>query len=180
MGNQISAFYNNGNGSWFCPAFHTSAMLPDAHSMTTRSAFAAIGALYGARHFGFAGWLGLDKFFSPEQLILDIEIVRYAQHLTKSIEFTDETLGFDVLREVGPHGEFLTHPDTVAHCHEQWTSPIFKNQSPEQWMASPSPGMKEQIRAIIHKAEEAHAYALTPDVRRELDRIYQHAARTLM
>lgn len=179
MADQLCAFYNNGQGHWLCPSFHTNAVRPDAHSMTTRASFAAIGALRGSRHFGFTGLLGIDKIFSPEQLILDIEIVRYLQHLVRPIEFTDATLGFDILKEVGPRGDFLMHPTTLEACRGLWNSPLFKNQSSEQAVAGTQATMKESIREIIRKAEAAHDFKLDPAVAKELDRIYRQYAATV-
>ena len=179
MADQLFAFYNNGRSHWLCPSFHTNAVFPDAHSMTTRAAFAAIGALRGARHFGFTGLLGIDKIFSPEQLILDIEIVRYLQHLVRPIEFTDKTLGYDILKEVGPRGDFLMHPTTVEACHSFWTSPIFHNQSSEQAAGRTPAAMRESIREIIRKAEAAHDFNLDPAAVRELDNIYRRYASTV-
>lgn len=173
MANQLSAFYNRGHQLWFCPAFQTNAVYPDAHSLTTRTAFATVGALNGIRHFGYAGLLGIDKIFSDEQLILDLEIVRYLRHLVQPVAFSDETLGFEILKEAGPGGSFFTHPSTVAGCHAQWASPLFLNQSPEQ-AADRSPAwIKEQMQARIRRAESAHEVRLDAATVRELDRIFR-------
>ena len=175
LSNQISAYYNRGQMPWFCPAFETNSVAPDAHSLSTRAAFAVVGALAGARHFGFAGWLGIDKIFSPEQLILDIELVEYLRCLVRPIPFSEEALGFEVVREVGPGGGFLTHPSTMQHCRDQWTSSLFKSQSPEQRQAQPY-RVKDEAREMVRQAEAAYQRPVDVAVAQEVERIYRRAA----
>lgn len=176
MSDQVARFYNNGNGHWCCQAFHTSSVFPDAHAITTRAAFATVGALHGARRFGYGGWLSLDKVFSPELLVIDTEILAYLKHLVAPVAFNEETLGFDILKDVGPRGEFLTHPSTVAHCRRQWTSGVFRSLLVEQWESGAHTSMKTEIGEILNQAEAAADFRLAPDVQREIDRLYRQAA----
>ncbi len=175
MADQICRYYNVA-GFDFCPAFQTNAVAADAHSMTTRTAFATAGALYGVRGFGYGGQLGIDKIFSAEQLILDTEIIRYLRHLVAPISFSSATEAVDMLREVGPGGDFLTHPSTLAACRSQWSSTLFRNESPEQAAVRAPDAGRDAMREMIRRAEAAHDYRLEPGRVRELNRIYQHYA----
>lgn len=177
LADQIARFYNRGNGQWCCPAFHTNSVFPDAHAITTRTAFATVGALHGARRFGYGGWLSLDKVFSPELLVIDTEILGYLKHLVTPVEFTEESLGFDILKEVGPRGEFLTHDSTVAQCRSHWTSSVFRNLLVEQWSTGAYASMKSEIGDILRQAEATADFRLVPEVQRELDRLYRQAAK---
>ncbi len=180
MSDQICRFYNNGNGQWCCTAFHTTSVFPDAHAVTTRTAFASVGALHGARRFGFGGWLSLDKVYSPEMLVIDTEIVDYLKHVVAPIPFTEETLGFEILKEVGPRGEFLTHDSTLAECRKQWSSGVFRNILVEQWESGSYKSMKNVIGEILKEAEAAADFRLSADVGRQIDRLYDAAKKQMV
>jgi trimethylamine--corrinoid protein Co-methyltransferase len=178
MADQICRYYNMAPFD-FCPAFQTNAVAADAHSMTTRVAFATAGALYGVRGFGYGGQLGIDKIFSAEQLVLDVEIIRYLRHLVAPIPFASANEAVDMLKEVGPGGDFLTHSSTLAGCRGQWSSPLFRNESPEQAACRGSNDARADIIETIRRAEAAHDYRLEPAKVRELDRIYKRFAATV-
>lgn len=173
LGNQLAAFYNGGHGAWFCPAFETNAVACDAHSLTTRAVFATVGALAGARHFAFGGWLGLDKIFSPGQLLLDVELLDYLRHLVRPMPWADNGLGVDILAEVGPGGSFLTHPSTVAHARDAWSSTLFRSLAPEQRAGPLAADVNTLVRERLTAAEQAWRPAVDPAVVMELERIYQ-------
>ena len=72
--------------------FHTNAVEPDPHASAGRGMYAALMATMGATDFGYGGMLAVDKVFSAEQLLIDIEIIRYLEHFMKGFEFSEETL----------------------------------------------------------------------------------------
>jgi trimethylamine--corrinoid protein Co-methyltransferase len=174
---QINRFY--GNHRLSCKAFHTNALFPDAHSCSERAAFAAIAALNGARNFQFGGMLGIDKIFSPEQLLYDIETVEYVRHVVDGCELPAEDEIVALLRDIGPAGEFLTHDSTLAHCRELWTSDLFANTSPEQWHASDGTTVHERALEMLALLRGAEPFELAPDANAELERIYARAVEEL-
>ena len=69
----------------------------------------------------------LDSFatFSYEQFFIDLEIIEMARYYLDDIKVDDETLNLDVIRSVGPGGQFLTQMDTMKKCRtHSWTPSI--------------------------------------------------------
>lgn len=171
MGAQVNRFY--GAYARTAKPYHTNAVFPDAHSLVQRSAFASAAALAGAREFTFGGMLGVDKVFSAEQLLIDIEIMRYVERMTEGIQFDLEALSFDEIAETGPGGSFLGSTSTLTHCRELWSSDYFVNLPFERICEAGRGRLRE---AFLSRADEiiaAHDFALASGALRELDRIYQ-------
>ena len=69
----------------------------------------------------------LDSFaaMSYEQYIVDLEIMRRAYRYLQPVEIDEAALSFDVIRKIGPGGEFLTSDDTLEKVRTHaWTSEI--------------------------------------------------------
>ncbi|WP_373498487.1 trimethylamine methyltransferase family protein [Desulfococcus sp.] len=67
----------------------------------------------------------LDSFsgMSYEQFIVDLEIIDMIRYYEDDIEVGEKTLNFDLIREVGPGGQFLTTADTMRKCRTHSWSP---------------------------------------------------------
>jgi trimethylamine--corrinoid protein Co-methyltransferase len=69
----------------------------------------------------------LDSFaaMSYEQYIVDLEIMRRAYRYLQPVEIDEAALSFEVIKEIGPGGEFLTSDDTLEKVRTHaWTSEI--------------------------------------------------------
>jgi len=66
-----------------------------------------------------AGLLDGSMVFSLEELIIDDEINGMALRATRSIEVDEETLAFEAIKEVGPGGNYVTHPHTFRHMRTE-------------------------------------------------------------
>jgi len=53
---------------------------------------------------------------SYEQVVMDHELCAFIQRFSKGVTVNDDTLGLDVIRDVGIDGNFLMHEHTVRHC----------------------------------------------------------------
>jgi trimethylamine--corrinoid protein Co-methyltransferase len=72
-----------------------------------------LSLLSGANEIGFHGCVYGELSFHPVQLILDDDVAGMIGRLLEGVEVNDETLAFDVIREVGPiPGTFLTEEHT--------------------------------------------------------------------
>jgi len=171
LGAQINRYY--GSDAVTCKPFHTNAVMPDAHALTQRAAFAAAAAFAGGRRFTFGGMLGTDKVFSVEQLLYDIEILQHVKHAVPGFEFDTERCGFDMIAEAGPGGQFATHATTLEQRDKSYYSDMFENVAPEKWMVGEKHSMKEKTRETANQLLANYDFSLDEDIRRELDRIYQ-------
>jgi trimethylamine--corrinoid protein Co-methyltransferase len=58
--------------------------------------------------------MGSGLTFDFGQAVLDDEIVRMIKHLRQGIAVNAETLSVDLIDEIGPFGEFLSHDTTLS------------------------------------------------------------------
>ncbi|MEH0021412.1 MAG: trimethylamine methyltransferase family protein [Desulfobacter sp.] len=67
----------------------------------------------------------LDNFaaISYEQFLIDLEIMDMARYYLDDIEVSGQTLNTDLIKQVGPGGEFLTCMDTMKKCRTHSWNP---------------------------------------------------------
>lgn len=70
---------------------------------------------------------------SLEKFIVDEESCGIVKHLRKGIPVNKDTLAFDTMKQVGPQGEFVTHPHTLTHYSSLYNPRLFDRNSYQQW-----------------------------------------------
>ncbi len=142
------------------------AKRPGFQAAAEKSASAMAGALAGARRFYGGGQLAVDEVFSLEQLVLDREIVDYAQHLARGFDVGEAELAVDIIREaVASGGDYLGHPSTVAaHRRAFWGPAIFEHSMLRAWQERGEPDIRAAARARVRELlARPGAYRLAPD-----------------
>ena len=72
-----------------------------------------------------AGTLDSVVAMSYEKFIMDIEIIDMVRYYLGDLEVNDDTLNMELIRSVGPGGQFLTTMDTMRKCRTHaWDSDI--------------------------------------------------------
>ena len=85
-----------------------------------------------------AGAIDSYGSMSFEKFIVDLEMVGMVERFIKGVSFDPEHLAVDVIRGIGPGGEFLSHSHTLKFCRsEPWAAEIsirgaVKDKSPNQ------------------------------------------------
>ena len=79
------------------------------------------------------GGLETGLTFDFGQAVLDDEIVRMIKHLRQGIEVNAETLSVDLIQEIGPFGEFLSHDTTLSKMKSLSQTHLFDRNSREDW-----------------------------------------------
>lgn len=70
-----------------------------------------------------AGILDSYAAISYEKFIIDLEIIDMVNYYLADFETNDTTLNLDLIREVGPGGQFLTSMDTMKKCRSHSWEP---------------------------------------------------------
>ena len=180
MRNQMNRWY--GLPSHFGDkALNTMAHSADAHAATEKASKTVIALLAGAKYLAGAGGLSLDETCSPEQLVIDMEIVRWAGRVASGFEFNDEALALEIIREaVAGGGNFLSHDSTLAHYRETyWMPQLFEHMMKSQWDEKGGRSLRERAKEIIGQRLATECFELPEDKRMELDRIYRRAQEEL-
>jgi len=90
----------------------------------------------------------------PESLLIDNDILGAALRITRGIEVSEETLSFEVLKDVclGDKGHYLGAGQTLEVMQTEYIYPEFGDRlSPNQWVEQNKPVLLE--KAVAKKNE---------------------------
>ncbi len=132
-GAQMASFYK-------MPS-HTANPESDSHILDQQNAWekmiTGMGALLGGVHLLVnAGMFATGLTVSFEQLVLDNEMFGVIKRFLRGIEVTPKTIAADVIKNIGPKGEFMTADHTLEHllAGEHWESSISNRMKFEKWL----------------------------------------------
>lgn len=92
-----------------------------------------IPALAGANMIYGLGMVESGITFDFGQLVLDCEFARMIKHAVQGIPVNDDTIALDVIKGVGPAGEFLTHEHTFKAMRSQSRPELIDRKTREVW-----------------------------------------------
>jgi trimethylamine--corrinoid protein Co-methyltransferase len=101
---------------------------------------------------------------SFELAVVDNEIYGMLERFLRGPDVNKDTLAFDVIKEVGPEGQFLSHDHTLAFFRKEMYFPrLFDRQSEDAWLSDGGINIfdkaREKAKEIIrtHKVEPLSA-----------------------
>lgn len=109
-----------------------------------------------------------------DMIVMADEIIAYARRIRRGVEINEETIALDVITEVGPKGEFLTHEHTFENFRQEfWWPTLIDRQRYDAWSID-----KKDMRTRIHEKTQRilaeHQVPPLPDhVIAKLDEILQ-------
>jgi trimethylamine--corrinoid protein Co-methyltransferase len=152
-------------------AFATGAKEPDWQAAVDNAFSSFMASLTGSDMLLGAGLLHGSRILSYEMMVMDCEIYSIVHKLLDGLTVNDETLALDVIRSVGPGGNFLTHKHTRAHMRELWQPRLMDRRPYGQW-AEKRDGAREWARERAQKILREHQPdPLDPKLVAELNRI---------
>jgi len=107
---QMARFYNVPSGGYIGL---TNSKLNDAQAGYETGMSGVAGVLGGADMLNIAGLLDALKAFDYGKAVVDNEIALMLKRLVRGIEFSQENLSLDVIKEIGPAGNFIIHLQTM-------------------------------------------------------------------
>jgi trimethylamine--corrinoid protein Co-methyltransferase len=110
--------------------------IPDCQAAYEFSLSAIVGALAGANVIYGAGCLDQGLTFDFAKLVMDAEQIQRILYTIKDVDLSIEALALDVIHEVGPGGEFLSHEHTYDHMRNMSQSDLFDRRTRQEWMQS--------------------------------------------
>ena len=102
------------------------------------------------------GMLESGLTFDFGQLVLDSEFARMIKHTVKGIPVNDETLAVDVIREVGPFGNFLVQKHTIQHMRSQSQPEFIDRGMREAWEQKGSRQVYQKAMEKVRHILETH------------------------
>ena len=115
-------------------------------------------------------------------LVLQHEIIGYVESAMRDVEISDETLGLDVMAEVGPGGTFIDADHTAAHFRKElWFPKLLDRDYYQAWKDAGAIASEERCRQRKEEILATHQVPPVPqDLDRELERILASARRELL
>lgn len=121
-----------------------------------------------------SGSLATGMMVSYEQVVLDNEMLGIVNRVLRGFDVTPEALAVDMIERVGPGGNFLTEPHTLAHLRggEFWEPIVAFRGSMQGWVETGRPSVLDSARARAMEILDTHWPAPLPDdVREEMARV---------
>jgi trimethylamine--corrinoid protein Co-methyltransferase len=160
----------------------TDSKIPDAQAGLEAGISLVAGVLAGADIYGHLGICGVDQASSLVMLLMQHEIVAYIERIMRGFEVDEETLGLDVIREVGHDGTFLAEPHTVRHFRQElWFPQLLDREFWSNWVEQGAGTMYDRCIAMKDEVLRSHVpQPLDKDTARELRAIVDAAKRHLV
>ena len=155
-------------------AFATGAKEPDWQAAVDNSfsSFMAVSTL--SDMLLGAGLLHGSRIFSFEMLLMDSEIWSILESMFKGIVVNEDTLAVDVIKEVGPGGNFLSQKHTRSNMRKRWQPNLMDRRSYEAWEKDKA-GARNWAREKAQKIlKEYKPEPLEPNLKKEINRIIHH------
>ena len=154
--------------------------MADAQSGHEKTITSLLPALAGANLIYGLGMLESGVTIDYAQLVMDAEFARMVKFCVPGIAVTDETLSVDVIAEIGPFRDFLSHDDTYRGMRGQSRSQLIDRRVREEWTADGATSVYDRALLEARRILETHVPEPLPDaVAAELRRIVAEAEREL-
>jgi trimethylamine--corrinoid protein Co-methyltransferase len=126
-------------------------------------------AMSGANYIhDAAGLMEFDLTVSYEKLVLDDEIIGMCLRVLRGIEVNDETLGLDLIEQVGPGGDFLAQEHTIRHMRTEFFEPTVGDRlHREHWSAA---GELDALRRAHERVQKILSEHPAPGLPQKIER----------
>jgi trimethylamine--corrinoid protein Co-methyltransferase len=99
-----------------------------------------------------AGMVDSCNSISYEQFVIDNESLGMIKRVLQGITVNDDCLAFDVIREVGHGGNFITSDHTLAHMKQEYFYPELSVRcNYDSWKLQGEPDVMSQANKCVHQ-----------------------------
>ena len=133
-----------------------------------------LAALGGINMISGAGMLDFESCQSLEKMVIDNEIIAMVRRFLRGIDTSDESLGLEIIREVGHRGNFMVTQHTLKHFQREvyQPSPVIDRDFRQTWEKKGAHNTGFRAHERVHQLIETHeAPALDSSLRAELEQI---------
>jgi trimethylamine--corrinoid protein Co-methyltransferase len=148
-----------------------------ANTVDAQAAYESVFSLWGLTMGGGnlimhgAGWLEGGLVASFEKFVLDCDLIQMVSEFMQPLETTEDALGVEAIREVGPGGHFFGAQHTLQRYTNAFYSPIVSDwRNNQQWLAAGKPEAHQKANAVWKQAlADYQEPAIEEAVREELN-----------
>ena len=166
-GAQMAQFYKL---PFYATGGMTDSKVLDAQSGYESALTSLLCALAGANFIHDAA--GLMEFALTacyEKYVIDNEILGMVMRAVDGIKVNDDTLAFDLIKKVGPGGNFVTTKHTRRFMRSEHYQPSLSDRdSREEWEAKGSKTALERATESVEELIASHNWSLPADIRKQV------------
>jgi trimethylamine--corrinoid protein Co-methyltransferase len=158
----------------------------DAHVFDQQAAMEhALGtlmaALDGANLIHDIGYLGQGLIGNPASIVMGNDIIGWVKRVIRGFDLNRETLALDVMRSVGPGGNYLAEEHTLKHFRQElWRSQYGNRLDPDTWTQRGGKTYGQVVTEATLAILETHKPEPLPEeISAALDAIIQETASAL-
>jgi trimethylamine--corrinoid protein Co-methyltransferase len=157
--------------------------LPDAQMGYERASHLLSLVLGGCNIIHHAtGMLEHMRLASYGQCVIDNEILGACFRIVQGIEVSSDSLGVDVLKEVGPSGNFVTHPHTLRYLRKtRWMPCLSSRENWGTWQMKGGKDMRERAREKVKRIlRKSPSEYISPRMAKEINRLADAAQKKVL
>jgi len=161
-------------------AFATGSKQADWQAAVDNSFSSLFSVLSRTAILNGAGTLNGSKIFSLQALIMDAEIYSMIAKTTGGLAVNEETLAVDLIKTIGPGGNYLAAKHTRDFMHQIWQPRVYDRKPYGQWEKSGCKGAYDEATELAKWIINNHQVEpLDPKVSKEISAIIHSAEKTL-
>lgn len=154
----------------------TDSKVVDEQAAIESSMSALSVGLSGANLVHDCGFMEGAMSASLEQVVMCDEIIGFARKIVRGFEVNHETLALDIIEQVGPGGQFITHDHTFKHFRKELWVPSLIDRNRYQIWEQNKTTMGQRIREKTERLLKEHKpEPLSPEVIEQIDNILRKA-----
>jgi trimethylamine--corrinoid protein Co-methyltransferase len=128
--------------------------------------------LHGANIVHDVGFMDSGMQGSLQLQVIADDTIGWLRAATAGVLVDDETLALDVIDELGPTGDYLSHQHTLDHYRDPFYSALADKGTHSQWLERGASNMEERAARRIDEILVSHKPApLPPGIREDVRRV---------
>lgn len=109
------------------------------------------------------GMLEMGITFDFGQLVMDNDFAGMIKHAVRGIPVNDDTLSVDIIREVGPFKEFVSHENTYQHMRSTSRPKLIDRSRRDDWKSKGGLDLYQRATEEARRILETHKPPRLPD-----------------
>ena len=130
--------------------------------------------LHGANIVHDVGFMDSGMQSSLQLQVIANDTIGWLRAATAGVRVDDETLALDVIDELGPTGDYLSHDHTLRHYKEPFYSELADKGTHSQWVKRGATRMEQRAAQHVEEILANHKpEPLLADVQRDIKRVIE-------
>ncbi|OKY78403.1 MAG: Trimethylamine:corrinoid methyltransferase, MttB2 [Candidatus Methanohalarchaeum thermophilum] len=157
----------------------TNSYFPDAQ-MGTEMAMTLMGAFYGGETLIHdIGYTGAGDASSMENMVFANEIIEIFKKQSKGVDVNEDTLAFDLVKKIGPGGDFVSTEHTQNNLDKIFSPEFLKREKMDFLRDKSKKAMKKVRKKMKSILEEHEPKPLSSSTQEKIDQVIKESSEFL-